>query len=208
MTQQNDHNQSERKEKSFDEKYKQAILAVENEKKRMDIVCETLMKKYEDYDQTKAFIEYLRSVEGVFMNAENGAWSVEKTQNEMIKAEIYLMSHTTGIDEQVFAGIYEEFRKVSDDVKKIQEIANQLLDRYSNIEDCMECDDCKEFIMYVRDALLIFSKSIEGNEQFDEISEVKEAMIKRQMKQFAKDDRPPLEILEEIYAEFAQEVRK
>ncbi len=182
MTQKDDR---EKKEKTFDEYYKQTIRAAESEKRRMDIVCEKLIQKYEDYDQTKAFIEYLRSVESVFMNAESGAWSVEKTQDEMIKAEIYLISHETGIDEQIFAGIYEEFRQVSNNVKKIQEIANQLIERYSNIEDCMECDDCRKFIVYVRDALLVFSKSIEGDERFDEISEVKDEMIKKRMQKFA-----------------------
>ncbi len=204
MTQNND---QEKKEKTFDEYYR-AMRTIENEKKRMDIVCERLMQKYENYDQTKAFIEYLRSVEGVFMSAENGAWSVEKTQDEMIKAEIYLMSQETGIDEKIFTGIYEEFQKVNNDVKKIQDIANTLIDQYSNIDDCMECEDCREFIIYVRDALLVFAEAIGGNEQFDEIGEVKEGVIKKRMYQFSKDDRPPLAILEDIYAEFMREVHK
>lgn len=197
---------SETKEKSFDKRYSEMLRTAKDEKHRMDLVCERLMQKYEDYDQTKTFVEYLRSIESVFMNAEKGKWSVEKTEEEMIRAEIYLMSRSTGIDEQVFLSIYEEFRQTNHDVKKVQEISDQLIEKYSNIKDCLECDDCKEFIMYVRDALLTFAKSIEGNEHFDEIAEVKEAMIKKQMKKFAEDNKPPLEILEEIYSEFTSEM--
>ncbi|PID51816.1 MAG: hypothetical protein CR972_05185 [Candidatus Moraniibacteriota bacterium] len=204
MTQKDNYN--EKKEKSFDEYYKKAMHTIEDEHKRMDIVCDKLLQKYENYDQTRAFIEYLRSIESVFMNAENGKWSVEKTQDEMIKAEIYLISHETGIDEKVFMEIYEEFQKVNNDVKKTQEIAEQLIERYSNIKDCIECDDCKKFIVYVRDALLVFSQSIAGSEQFDEIKEVREELIRKRMQIFAQDNRPPLEILEDIYKEFLQEV--
>lgn len=199
---------SEMKEESFDQHYQDMLHTVETEKQRIDLVCERLMQKYEDYDQTKAFVEYLRSVESVFMNAENGAWSVEKTEDEMIKAEIYLISRSTGIDEQIFQGIYEEFKQTNHDVKKIQEIADQLVERYSNIKDCLECDDCKNFIIYVRDALLTFASSIEGNKNFDEIIEVKEALIEKEMKKFAQDNKPPFEILEEIYNEFTRELKQ
>jgi hypothetical protein len=171
-------------------------------------VCEKLKEKYADYEETKEFIDYLKSVEGVFMNAKKESWSVEKTEDELIRGEIYLMSQETGIDEEIFVSIYEEFSQTSHDVAKIQEIANTLVEKYSNIKDCFECEGCIEFIEYVKDALFVFSKSLEGNKAFDEIGEVKMEFIKLQMKRMSEDNRPPLEILENIYEEFVGGLKK
>ncbi len=197
----------ERKEKSFDEYYNETIVT--NEKmKIVDIAYEKIKHKYEGYDQTEAFIEYLRSVEKVFAQAETDKWSVEKTQDEMIRGEIYIISQTTGIDEEIFNKIYEEFQEVSGDVEKIHDVANKLIEKYSNIKDCFECEDCRNFIVYVKEALFVFSKTMDGDENFDELSEVKMQLIRIQMKQMAIDDRPPIEILQDIYDDFVGALKK
>jgi len=201
-------NSREKKEKTFDEYYKEKILATRGAVERVNIVCEKLKNKYADYEETKEFIDYLKSMESVFMSAEKESWSVEKTEDELIRGEIYLMSQTTGIDEEVFVSIYEEFSQTNHSVEKIQKIASTLVEKYSNIEDCFECEGCIEFIRYVKDALLVFSKSLEGNEAFDEISEVKMEFIKLQMHKMSEDDRPPLEVLQEIYEDFVEELKK
>ena len=209
MTQKTDKkNSKEKREKTFDEYYKKKILATESAVERVDIVCEKLKSKYEDYAETKEFIDYLKSVESVFVSAEKESWSVERTEDEMIRGEIYLMSKATGIDEEIFVSIYEEFSQTSHDVKKIQKIANVLVEKYSDVEDCFECEGCIEFIKYVKDALLIFSKSLDGNEAFDEIGEVKMEFIKLQMQKMSEDDRPPFEILQEIYEDFVDGIKK
>ena len=195
-------------EKTFDEYFRQRMMSAKNSLERINIVCEKLKRKYEHYEETKEFIDYLKSVESVFINAENGSWSIEKTQDELIKAEIYLMSQSTGIDEDIFKSIYDEFVATNKDIAKIQEIADKLIEKYSNIEDCFECEDCKKFIIYVKDALLVFAKSLSGDEQFDELVEVKEEVIKMQMQRMAEDDRPPLQILQEIYIDFITQLKK
>ncbi len=201
-------NKAEKKEKTFDEYYRKNILATKNSLERINIVCERLKKKYEDYEETKEFIEYIKSVEEIFMSAKKESWSIEKTEDELIKGEIYLLSQSTGIKEEIFVSIYEEFAQTSHNVAKIQEIASALIEKYSNIEDCFECEGCREFIRYVKDALLVFSKSLEGNEAFDEISEVKMEFIKLQMQRMSEDDKPPFEILQEIYEEFVNGLKK
>jgi len=207
MMQKTDKKSREKREKTFDEYYKEKILATESAIERVNIVCEKLKSKYEDYEETKKFIDYLRSLESVFMSAEKEKWSVEKTQDEMIKGEIYLMSQATGIDEEIFISIYEEFAQTSHDVAKIQEIAKVLIEKYTDVEDCYECDDCINFILYVKDALMVFSKSLDGNKDFDELGEVKVEFIKMQMQKMSQDDKPPFEILQEIYNEFVQELK-
>lgn len=201
-------NDIEKKEKTFDEAYKEQFSEMKDGMEGINIVCEKLKLKYEDYEYTEIFIEYLRSVETVFMHAEQGNWSVERTQDEMIKGEIYIIAQDTGIDEEIFLNIYEEFRLVKNDVDKIDEIAKRLMDKYSNIEDCLECEDCKQFIEYVKESLLLFSKTFSGDEGFDEVSEVKEEAIFIKMKMIARDGKPPIEVLKEIYDEFLNKLKK
>ncbi len=209
MTQKaNKSNSKEKREKTFDEYYREKILATESAVERINIVCEKLKHKYEEYEETEEFIEYLKSIESVFVTAKKESWSVEKTEDELIRGEIYLMSQSTGIDEEIFVSIYDEFSQTSHDVEKIQKIADTLVERYSDIEDCFECEGCIEFIKYVKDALLVFAKSLEGNEAFDEIGEVKMEFIKLQMQKLSEDDRPPFEVLQEIYEEFVTELKK
>ncbi len=199
---------SENREKTFDEYYREKILTSKNVVERINIVCEKLKNKYEDYEETKEFIEYLKSIENVFATAKKESWSIEKTEDELIKGEIYLMSQSTGISEEIFFNIYEEFSQANHNVEKIQKIASTLIEKYSNVKDCFECEGCIEFIEYVKNALFVFSKSLEGNEAFDEIGEVKIELIKSQMQKLSKDDRPPFEILQEIYEEFVTELKK
>jgi len=195
-----DDNRREREE-TFDEHYRR-ILSEKGKLEAVDVVYEQLKTKYEDYDETEAFIEYLRSVEKVFLRAEEEKWSIEKTEEEMIRGEIYVISQSTGIDENIFIAIYEEFKTAKHSVVKIQEIAQQLMEKYSNIEDCMECEDCREFIAYVKDSLVVFSEALHGNEDFDEIDEVKTKLIYERMKTIASSGKPPMEILKDIYNEF------
>jgi len=198
----------EKREKTFDEYYNERFVETNDKIKRIDIVYEQLKHKYADYEATQTFMEYLCSVEKVFAQAEKENWSIEKTEDEMIKGEIYIMAQTTGIDESIFEKIYISFQQANHDVAKIQETANLLIEKYSNIEDCFECEDCKEFIAYVRESLLVFSKTFTGDKNFDEISEVKSQLIQVRMKSMAIDGKPPLEILQDIYNDFMSALKE
>lgn len=172
---------------------------------RLNIAAEMLEKKYGDYRETKEFIGFLRNVEEVFAAALKNHWTVERTQDEMIRSEIYLLSQVSGVDEEVFLHIYEEFKATSSSVKVIQETADRLLAAYAGDED--PNPECREFITFVRDTILLFAKTKAGDTNFDEIIEVKQAMIYARMLTLAEDNDPPMHVLQSIFEEFTAVVR-
>ncbi len=205
QTQNPDTESREKREENFDAYYKK-VVSMQEHLERIHIVTEQLENKYDDYKETKEFVRFLKSIEEVFAHAANEKWSVEKTESEMIKSEIYLLSQISGVDEMVFLAIYEEFTHASHDVEKIQIIAKKLMDKYT--EDIPHYIECKEFIMYVRDALLVFAHSLSGEKAFDEVDEAKSRIIRLRMELMAADNQPPLKLLESIYTEFVDELKK
>ena len=113
----------------------------------------------------------MHAVEEVFAYAEKEKWSVEKTQKEMIESEIYIISRTTGIDEELIRTIRREFKEANGDIEKIQNIAQVLIQKY---DGNAECPVCVDFIRYIRDSLLIFSRTISGDPTVDETFEAKD----------------------------------
>lgn len=204
-TNSSDERSREQREKSFDDYYKK-VISTQEHLERINIVTESLKKRYEDYDETKLFVEFLRSVEEVFVHAENERWSVEKTQDEMIKSEIYLMSKMSGVDEVVFINIYEEFQKASQSAEKVQSVAHDMLTQYDSNDP--ESQACREFIMFVRDSLLVFMQTLSGSEAFDEVSEAKDQIIKMRMESIASNNQPPINVLQNIYRDFVEELKK
>lgn len=193
------------REQSFDEYYKHFVSRHEH-LERINIVTEVLKKRYEDYEETKDFVEFLQSVEKVFAQAEDEKWSIERTEEEMIRGKIYLISKMSGVDEEIFMKIYNEFKDVSNSVEKIQDTANDLMNKYA--EGTPHFKECRDFIMYVRDSLLVFTRAFNEDKAFDEISEVKEQIIRLRMETMAVNNKPPLTVLQKIYEEFLAELRK
>jgi hypothetical protein len=198
-------NSKEHREEDFDAYYKK-IVSMQDHLERIQIVAQKLETKYSDYEETKDFVHFLCVTEEVFAHAEEEKWSVEKTEEEMIKSEIYLLSKMSGVGEEVFQAIYSEFTQVSQDVEKIQGIAKRLLERYPSEESPDR--ECREFIVYVRDALLVFAHTLHGEKAFDEITEAKTQIIRLRMESMAADNKPPLNILQGIYKEFLEEIHR
>ena len=193
----------DQREKTFDEYYRE-VMALQPHSERFDIAEEVLKKKYGDYRETKEFIGFLRNVEEIFAAALKNKWTVEKTQDEMIKSEIYLLSQSSGVDEEVFLHIYEEFKVTSSNVQTIQETADRLLEVHAGDEP--PHPECREFISFVRDTILLFAKTKAGDTAFDEIIEVKQAMIYARMLKIAEDNDPPMEVLQNIFEEFTKAI--
>lgn len=191
---------------NFDAYYKDHVVSMHERLERINIVTEVLKKRYEDYEETKAFVDFLQSVEKVFAQATDEKWSVERTEDEMIKSEIYLLSTMSGVGEEVFTAIYTEFKDASNNVEKIQDTANTLMNKYT--EGTPNYEECHNFIMYVRDSLLVFTQALSGDKAFDEISEVKDQIIRLRMETMAADNKPPFNVLQKIYEEFIEELRK
>lgn len=194
----------EHREEDFDAYYKK-VISMQDHLERIQIVTQKLEAKYADYEETKNFLHFLQTVEEVFAHAEKEQWSVERTEDEMIKSEMYILSKMSGVGEEVFQSIYDEFTHTSHDVEKIQIIAKQLLDKYPHENESPD-RECREFIMYVRDALLVFAHALQGEQAFDEITEAKAQIIHLRMELMAADNRPPITILEGIYKEFVDEL--
>lgn len=202
-TQSND--DREYREENFDAYYKK-VVGMQDHLERIHIVAETLEKRYQDYRETREFVYFLRNIEEIFAHAKQEKWSVERTEEEMIKGEIYLLSKMSGIEEGVFLTIYEEFTHVSHDVERIQLIAKNLMDKYPGDESPNR--ECREFVGYARDALLVFAHTLHGEKAFDEITEAKAQIIRLRMESMASDNVPPLSLLQKIYEEFIIEIKK
>jgi hypothetical protein len=195
----------ENRECDFDAYYRK-IIDMQDRLERIRIVAEALDQRYKDYQETRDFVYFLRNVEEIFVHASEERWSMEKTEEEMIKSEIYLLSKTSGVEESVFLSIYEEFAHTSHDVEKIQFIARKLQDQYSGEDE--RDGECRDFIAYVRDTLLVFAHALHDEKEFDEIIEIKARIIRLHMEAIASDNVPPLELLQEIYLEFMREIKK
>lgn len=195
----------EKREKDFEAYYRE-VMELQPHSERLDIVTEMLEKKYGEYKETKEFIGFLRNVEEIFASALRNRWTVEKTQDELIKGEIFLLSEISGVEEEVFLHIYEEFTAVSGSVQAVQDVTRRLMDQYAG--DTPPNPECREFIVFVRDTILLFAKTMAGDTSFDEIIEVKKAIIHAHMMAHAEDNEPPLEVLQAIVEEFSAAVRR
>jgi hypothetical protein len=180
-------------------------MTLDEKLKRITLVSNMLKEKYKDYNETSDFVNFLHAVEEVFAYAEKEKWSVEKTQKEMIESEIYIISRTTGIDEEIFRTIRREFKKASGDIEKIQSTAQVLIQKYDGDTKCSVCVD---FIRYVRDSLLIFARTISGDPTVDETFEAKDQIIQLRMKEMSMDNNPPLLVLQNIYTDFMKALRE
>jgi CII-binding regulator of phage lambda lysogenization HflD len=192
------------KAKEF-ESYYDKIMTLDEKLERITLVSNMLKEKYKDYDETSDFVNFLHAVEEVFAYADKEKWSVEKTQREMIESEIYIISRTTGIDEEIFRTIRREFKKVSGDMEKIQSTAQALIQKY---DGDTECPVCVDFIRYVKDSLLIFARTVSGDPTVDETFEAKNQIIQSRMKEMAADNKPPMEVLQNIYDDFVKALRE
>ena len=171
------------------------ILSIHEKIERTEIIASKLKDRYSSYENTCLFVDYLRATYEIFARAENEKWSAEKTKIEMIEGEIYLMSLQSGVDEKIFKEIYNEFKDMSVSAERVQVIAKKLTEKYKDRHDKF----VREFIIYIRDYLLIFSKDweIEGS-----LTDIKEKIIRARMRVLTETCSPNSRILENIYEEF------
>jgi len=179
-----------RPKENFDMAYRK-MLSAQERIERIETIASKLKDRYKQYAETQSFVDYLRATDEIFARAESERWSIEKTEREMIEGEMYLMSVQSGIDEDVFAKIYEEFQKMNTNARRIQIIAKKLIEKYEPQYDGVT----RDFITYIRDYLLIFSKALT-------LDETKEQIIRARMRVLGSHDTPPEYILEHIYKEF------
>ncbi len=193
-------NQREKFDVTFEQRYR-AMLSDAERMERIELVSARLSEKYGSYEAAKLFVDYLRATDEIFARAQDEDWTVELTEQKMIEGEILLMSRHSGIDEQVFYKIYDDFQALDDSARKVQIAAKLLIEKYE--EKCFE--ECIQFINYIKDYLLIFSEAISNHLTLDE---TKEKIIKMRMRVLAENSDTPVHILESIYREFDELLRQ
>jgi hypothetical protein len=174
-------------------------LSVQEQMERTRLVREELMEKYSNYEQTKKFISFIASTENLYSQAESEHWDTDTLEKKMIESEIYLMSVESGIDEDIFRAIYDDFRATEVSVQHIQIIAKELIEKY---EACGV--PCIEFINYLRDFILIFSHAHDDHSYT--LDEQRADLVRARMRAIADQGAPDITVLEEIYAEFSRQL--
>lgn len=190
--------QMKNKFEKFDQAYEREFK-LQAELEKVEIAYVRTVEKYGEYEDCKSFAEYLRTIEKVFLEAKMRNWDAETNKNELIKAKIKSLAGTRNVGEEVLNSIYDDFKKAGNDVNKIYEIVNKLLEKYSNNSEC------KEFILYIQYLYVNFQNAEKNRLPMDEL---KERLIRARMEVLASDGNPELIILEKIYNEFKSLLNK
>jgi len=183
-------------ENKHDIAHQESILAqqhIEN----VRLVAAELRDKYKAYEEMRAFVNYIESVEEVFTRVSDGVWSPQEMEKDLVYSEIYRLSVSSGIDENVFNTIYGDFTNSVMQVDNVQAVTEHLIKKYS------DCEQCIDLIMYIRDLVIVLSHE---KGQAYSMDQQKEAIIKARMKVLSADGHPPFFKLETIFKEFVAEM--
>lgn len=163
------------------------------------LVAAELRDKYKAYEEMRAFVNYIESVEEVFTRVSDGVWSPQEMEKNLVYSEVYRLSVSSGIDEQVFNTIYSDFTDSVAQVDNVQDVTEHLINKYS------DCEQCIDLIMYIRDLVVVLSHE---KGQTYSIDAQKEAIIMARMKVLSADGHPPFFKLETIFKEFVAEMNR
>jgi hypothetical protein len=197
-------NSREKKEAGFDEAYER-MMEIGREKKlnaqleKIELAYVRVVEKYGEYADCKAFVEYLRTIEKVFTEAKFRNWDAERSKDELIRSKIKIMSSISPVGEDTLVSIYDDFKKAGADIDKIYNVINGLLEKYQDNADC------KEFILYVQYLCINFKNA--QNEAMD-MEILKERLVRARMEVLTSDGEPDLKVLENIYKEFNELMKK
>jgi len=176
------------------EKEKEKIV---RELEKIDAVRKIMEERYH-YGVLKDFVNHLASTEKVFVLAGIKKFGGDEIMNLFIQSETEVMSDDTGIDEDVFSQIKEEFSKTCKTVGDIKNVSDKLMQKYPEAE---------KFIEYITNYLIVLlqtSGSINGGD-FD-IDKKRDETIHEMMVKIAENDSAEIEELEKIYKEFKEEL--
>lgn len=191
-------NDKERGEENFDAAYMKMMEAgrekqLSSKMEKIELAYVRVVEKYGEYGDCKSFVEYLRTIEKIFTEAKFRSWDADKSKDELIKSKIKIMASVSPIGEDVLTSIYDDFKQAGDDIDKIYNIINDLLEKYQ------DDSECKEFILYVQYLFINFQTA---KKEAMEMDVLKERLIKARMEVLASDGDPDLKTLGNIYAEF------
>ena len=164
---------------------------------KIDLAAGKVKEKYGDYEELKEFVDYLEAMERLFIRAELENWGDTRIKEELVVSEIRIFSKEFHLDEDVLKKIKDDFGQYCFTVRQIHEIAERLLEKYAS------CEDCKNFIEYLKETNLFF---IEAEKNHWNRNVIKEKLCKLRMKNLTSDGSPDLKILEEIKVEFEKQL--
>lgn len=164
----------------------------EDELEKIDIVSLKLKEKYKGYKDLDKFIDYLSSMERIFISAKMEKWGAGDVKKAFIDSESYLMSLDSGIDEDLFGSIKDDFQTAYKVLDGIKAIAAKLIEEHG------ACQGCVDFIEYMRDTLILLSDISDVS-----IDETKDRVLRSRMLLISNyDGQPDLGEMEEVYKEF------
>jgi hypothetical protein len=179
---------------NFEAQYEKGIR-LQAELEKIEIIAVKLKEKYSGHKEALPFIDYLADTEKVFTTARMMRWSGERLRGELVKSGARNMSLGSQADLDIFNSIGNDFQQAYINVKKIHIIAQEILDKYK------DCEECADFIRYVEDILIVLSDLPELN-----INEAKEKIFCARMKVMSASGDPKLSLLEEIYSQFKKKL--
>lgn len=187
-----DDRQIAQQNESFDDAYKHEFH-LQAELEKVEIAYVKTVEKYAEYADCKSFVEYLRTIEKIFLEAKLRNWDAETNKDELIKAKMKTLAEAKTVSSDVLNSIYDDFKRAGNDVNKVYEAVNKLLEKYA------EDSECKEFILYIQYLYINFQNAEKEQISMDEL---KERLIRARMEVISSDGRPDLITLENIYRDF------
>lgn len=177
---------------NFDAAY-QRETELHQELEKVEIAYVKTVEKYGEYGECKSFLEYLRTIEKVFMEAKFRNWDAERNKDELIKTKIKMIAEASSVSEDVLNSIYADFKKSGATISKIYEVVNQLIEKYG------ENPECAELILYIQYLFINFD---EAEQKKFSMEELKDRLVRARMEVLSSDGKPELITLENIYREF------
>lgn len=166
---------------------------LEKEFEKIDLVAKKLTERYSEYEDLRGFVEYLKGMEKLFARAGVENWGENRVKEEIIMSEIRFFSADSGLDEDVFKTIRDDFGLVYFNVHQVYEAAESLIKKYD------ACEDCKKFIEYMKKITLIF---VEAQKEHWGLKIIKGKMYSFRMQNLSSDGTPEPELLDKIRLEF------
>jgi len=170
-------------------------VRVGKEFEKIELVAEKLTEKYKEYTELKGFVDYLKGMEKLFAQARIDNWTETKVKEELVENEIHFLAIDSGVDEDIFKRIRDDFGMVYFTVEQVYESAEKLAEKYA------ACAECLEFIAYMKKVSLLF---VEAQREHRDIRTIKESLCKSRIVKLSEDGNPQVETLEGIRMEFEE----
>lgn len=171
----------------------------EDELEKIDLATFKLKEKYKEYGDFDKFIDYISGIQRIYVMSEMEKWGADKMRQSFIEAESYLMSLDSGIDEDVFKKIKDDFLSAYKILDGIKSVAAKLIKEHSS------CPGCVDFIEYMRDSLILLSDTSGGVV----IDKNKDRILRSRMLLISNySEETNLSKLEEVYNKFKSLIKE